>query len=350
MAAPWVSFDAVKAHVSIEDVLRRYGFLDSLQEKGAQLVGHCPFHSESKASFKVTPERNIWHCFGCDIGGDVIDLVRYFEGFTEGRRASDRRKAALLIAEWYGIESERPAPASGRKAKTSTETKEAAPQVEKETGREEEPEAAAACLRACLRATRKQATHRQANGSETPVNPPLTFELKNLDADHPYLRERGLTKETIQTFGLGYFGGKGTMQGRIVIPIHNEHGELVAYAGRWPGDPPEDEPKYKLPANFHKSLVLYNLHRAREYATEGLIVVEGFWSVFELTQRGRKNVIAVMGSSVSSEQEKLMVDTVGPRGRVLLAFDADDAGRKGMSDAAARLAHQVFVRTVELSL
>jgi DNA primase len=329
VTSPWVSFDEVKAQVSIEDVLRRYGLLDALQEKGAQLVGHCPFHSESKASFKVTLKRNIWHCFGCGIGGDVIDLVRYQEGFTEDRRASDRRKAALLIAEWYGIESERPAPASMRKAKTSPETKEAAPQVEEEPGREE----AAA-----------------VSENETPVNVPLTFELTNLDADHPYLRERGLTKETIETFGLGYFGGKGSMHGRVAIPIHNEHGELVAYAGRWPGDPPEDEPKYKLPANFHKSLVLYNLHRAIEYATEGLIVVEGFWSVFELTQRGRKNVVAVMGSSVSPEQERLIVDTVGSRGRVLLAFDGDAAGRKGMSDAAARLAPQVFVRSVEFSL
>jgi DNA primase len=335
MAAPWVSFDAVKA-VSIEDVLSRYGFLDSLQQKGAQLVGHCPFHSESKASFKVTPERGIWKCFGCNLGGDVIDLVRYQEGFTEGRRASDRRKAALLIAEWYGIESERPAPASGRKAATPPRTGERARQVESEPVREEASETAA------------------ANGSETPVNPPLTFELKNLDADHPYLRERGLTEETIATFGLGYFGGKGTMHGRIVIPIHNEIGQLIAYAGRWPGDPPEDEPKYKLPANFHKSLALYNLHRARAYASEDLIVVEGYWSVFELWQKGRRNAVAVMGSSMSAEQEKLIVETAlqqgGTKARVLLAFDPDEAGRRGMQEAAARLAPQVFVRTVELSL
>jgi DNA primase len=334
MAAPWVSFDSVKAQVSIEEVLSRYGFLDALQQKGAQLVGHCPFHSESKASFKVTPERNIWHCFGCDIGGDVIDLVRYQEGFTEGKRASDRRKAALLLQEWYGIESERPAPPSSRKAKTSMETREAAPQLESEPVREKETEAAA------------------ANGSESPVNPPLTFELKNLDADHPYLRERGLTKETIVAFGLGYFGGKGTMHGRIVIPIHDETGQMIAYAGRWPGDEgwPEDEDKYKLPKHFHKSLALYNLHRARAYASEGLIVVEGYWSVFELWQKGRRNAVSVMGSSMSAEQEKLIVETVSPKGKVLLAFDPDEAGRRGAADAAVRLAPQVFVRTVDLTI
>ena len=332
MASPWVSFDDIKAQASIEQILAHYDLLSSMKPKGKQLVGHCPFHENGNPSFKVTPDRGIWHCFGCDIGGDVIDLVRYQEGFTEGKRAADRRKAALLIAEWYGIESKRPAPPSGRKAKTSTETRDAAPQVEEEPAREREEAAA-------------------ASGTETLVNPPLAFELKNLDADHAYLRERGLTEETIAAFGLGYFGGKGTMRGRIAIPIHDETGEhLLAYAGRWPGDPPEDEPKYKLPANFRKALVVYNLHRAREHAGEGLIVVEGFWSVFELWQKGRRNVVAVMGSSVSAEQEKLIVETVGPRGRVLLAFDGDAAGRKGMSDAAARLASQVFVRTVELSM
>ena len=59
LAQAWVSFDAVKAEVPIEDVLHRYGLIDALQQKGVQLVGHCPFHKDSKPSFKVTPERNI---------------------------------------------------------------------------------------------------------------------------------------------------------------------------------------------------------------------------------------------------------------------------------------------------
>jgi DNA primase len=149
------------------------------------------------------------------------------------------------------------------------------------------------------------------------------------------------------------------MQGRIAIPLHDAHGVLVGYAGRWPGDEgwPEDEGKYKMPPNskgFYKSHLLYNLHQAREHATDGLIVVEGFFSVFELWQRGRKNVVAVMGSSVSPEQEKLIVETVkqmgGNKCRVLLAFDSDEAGRRGAADAAVRLAPQVFVRTVELTI
>jgi DNA primase len=187
---------------------------------------------------------------------------------------------------------------------------------------------------------------------EVAINPPLQFELKNLDPEHPYLKERGLSVDTIATFGLGYYGGKGTMSGRIVIPIHNERGELIAYAGRWPGDEgwPEGEEKFKLPKGFAKKRILYNWHRAKEHAAEGLIVVEGYFTVFELWQKGRMNVCAVMGSSVSAEQERLIVDTVGQRGRILLAFDPDEAGRRGMIDAAARLTQHCFVRTVELKV
>src|SRR6185295_7543182 len=94
--------------------------------------------------------------------------------------------------------------------------------------------------------------------------------------------------------------------------------------------PPAGTGKYTFPPNFKKSLVLFNLHRAREHATQGLIVVEGFFTVFEFFQRSRKNVVALMGSSMSREQERLIVETVGPKGRVLLALDSDEAGRRAV--------------------
>ena len=127
-------------------------------------------------------------------------------------------------------------------------------------------------------------------------------------------------------------------------------GELIAYAGRWPADEgwPKGEDKYKLPPGFRKSLVLFNLHRAREHATEGLIVVEGFFTVCEFWQRGRKNVVALMGSVMCPEQERLIVGTVGPKGRVLLALDNDEAGRRGSEDARNRLSSQIFVREMAL--
>ena len=339
--ATWVDFEEIKHMVSLEQVLRHYGLLDHMTRKGKRLSGLCPFHPDSKTkSFKADLEKNLWNCFGaCQTGGDVIDLVCFQEGFTSSDRTSNRRRAGLLLQERFGIAPQGTAPT----ARPKTERHVGGVNTSRQEDRGEET------------ATERQGRTQDQTSAAEPdasVNIPLTFELKNLDPEHPYLVERGLTKETIETFGLGYFTGKrGVMQGRIVIPIHNERAELLAYVGRWPVEEgwPEGEEKYKMPPGFHKSLVLYNLHRAKDYATEGLIVTEGFFSgVFALWQQGRKNVVAIMGSSLSEAQERLIVQTVGPRGRVLLAFDDDAAGRKGMADAAARLAPQVFVRTLAL--
>ena len=185
------------------------------------------------------------------------------------------------------------------------------------------------------------------------INPPLKFALKSLDAAHPYLTERGLTAETIAHFGVGLCTGKGIMAGRIAIPIHNEQGELVAYAGRWPGDPPDDEGKYKLPAGFHKSHVVYNLHRAKELAKEkGLIVVEGFFDCMRLHQAGVFNVVALMGSSLSEEQEAASTSMRWVRsGKIALMFDEDEAGDGGGSEEALSRhcnAGRVYVKVIGL--
>jgi len=192
-------------------------------------------------------------------------------------------------------------------------------------------------------------TARETTPETAKVNPPLKFALKSLDPAHPYLIERGFTMETIAHFGVGLCTGKGIMAGRIAIPIHNEQGELVAYAGRWPGNPPDGEGKYKLPTGFHKSLVVYNLHRAKDQAKDqGLIVVEGFFDCMRLHQAGISNVVALMGSSLSDQQEALIVAAVGLQGKVALMFDEDEAGWKGREEALSRLSSRVHVKVIGL--
>ena len=173
---------------------------------------------------------------------------------------------------------------------------------------------------------------------EEPVNPPLTFALK-LDPEHPYLRERGLSAELVAEFGLGYCK-RGTMAGRVCIPVHNARGELVAYAGRWPGeDVPEGEGKYKLPAKFEKSRVLFNLHRTAP--DEHLVLVEGYWSTMRLHALGVP-VASPMGWSVSPEQVALLHER-GVRFLTLL-LDGDDAGRRARERVVPDLAAAFFVR------
>jgi DNA primase len=350
MAERYVSFDEVKMRVSMEQLLDHYGLLDSqTQRKGAEIVLHCVFHDDTTPSLKINTVKNVFNCFGCNQGGDQIAFVVLQEGIATGDPDRDRREAALLIQEWFHLASGK-RPTKQRPRRTTRKRKTAA-SVAAPT--ETDVDSAAIPAATDPTGTAAEPTEPARDGENAAVvNPPLTFASKQLDPTHSYLAERGLTKDTIEYFGLGYHAGKGMMHGRIVIPIHDTDGQLVAYAGRFPeDDPPEGEDKYKFPPNFKKSLVLYNLHRAREHvhASDGLIVVEGFFSgVFALFQRGRKNVVAIMGSALSEAQEHLIVETVGPRGRVLLAFDPDEAGRKGMQEAAARLVSHVFVRTVAL--
>ena len=177
-------------------------------------------------------------------------------------------------------------------------------------------------------------------------NKPLGFALQSLDPAHPYLAERGLSAETIAEFGIGHCE-KGSMTGRIVVPIHNAEGQLVAYAGRWPGTPSdEDTPKYKLPPGFRKAQEVFNLHRAmREPPDTPMYIVEGFFDCIWLWQHGIRRVVALMGSTLSPVQAALIQKAVTPDGRIVVMFDEDDAGREGREKAVARLSLHCFVRT-----
>ena len=305
----WVDFKEIKEKVSMEDILRHCGLLKGLRRKENELVGFCPIHDEkrqNKGCFCANTTKNMWHCFSCGAGGNVLDFVSSMKGV-------DIRQAGLLIQKWFGI-------ISGEDRKLTKEKEEIERPKRKE--KEAEPEEAA--------------------------NPPLTFELKTLDSKHAYLKERGLKKETIKEFGLGYCK-RGLMERRVVIPIHNEKGELIAYAGRYPGDPPEGELEYELPPKFKESLVVFNLNRVKDMGEDkGLILVEDFFDVFNLWQAGCKNVVALMGTSMSDEQERLIVEAVGEKGKVTLMFDSDESGKSVSRDGLARLVSQVYVKLTKL--
>ena len=311
--AEWVDFNELKQRVSITDVLNHYGLLDSLTPRkgGEELVGLCPFHEERRKSFGANTVKNNFQCFSCKAHGNVIDFVRHKEELGEGRGAT--RTAALLLQQWFPFTTEQGAPSAERPG-----------------------------------AGRKEVG--VIPGPPLLVNPPLTFELKGLVSTHPYLlEERGLKQDAIEHFGLGYCD-RGLMKGRIVIPVHNERDELVAYCGRWPGEPPQREEKYKMPAGFGKSAVVYNLNRVGELAREKgeLIIAEGFFTVFKLFQLGIENVVALMGSFLSEQQKNLLVETLGAAGKVILLFDNDVAGQGGAAQCAGELMDHLFVKQARL--
>ena len=175
--------------------------------------------------------------------------------------------------------------------------------------------------------------------------------------DHPYLKERGFTDETIRHFGLG-FCNRGMLKGRIAIPLHDPQGQLVGYGGRITKDTLISEkcPKYLVPGErekdgklleFRKSLLLYNAHRIAG-PVDHLFVVEGFPATWWLWQGEYRNVAGLMGSSCSDEQGKLIVDLVKPDGMVWLMPDGNEAGVQCAHSAFERVAPHRFVRWVRL--
>jgi len=173
-------------------------------------------------------------------------------------------------------------------------------------------------------------------------NPPLPFALTGVDPTHPYLVERGIDRDTAVEFGVGWYAGPGLLSGRIVIPIANAWGQTVAYAGRALDG---GLPKYKLPAGFRKAWELFNLHRAAATGSKTVIVVEGYFDCLRVHRAGLPWVVALMGSSLSAEQENALLEAFD---RVVLLLDGDAAGRTASRAIAARLSGRCLVAEVQV--
>jgi DNA primase len=327
----FVDFEAIKAAVNITQVLEHYGLADQFKKSnnGDSWSGPCPIHQGTNPTqFRVSVSKNCWHCFSgdCHAHGNVLEFVSRMENISISQAARKLAEWFKIDAEWKPDTTRRDKPARTEEAKSSASEEASAPQP-----------AAKAETRPASR------VESLAKADEIGSNKKLNFELQHLDAAHPYLTERGLTPETIAEFGLG-FCAKGSMKDRVVIPIHNSAGELVAYAGRWPGEPSNGEPKYNLPGGFKKSAELFNLHRAiREPAERPLVVVEGFFGAMWLHQLGVRKVVALMGSILSPAQEELITRHSNSRSNVLVMLDEDDAGRFGREQMVMRLCSRLFV-------
>jgi DNA primase len=162
---------------------------------------------------------------------------------------------------------------------------------------------------------------------------------------HPYFEKRGIAPGLVDTFGLG-FCNKGSMAGRVCIPIANADGATVAYAGRWVGaeeDLPEGKGKYELPTGFHKNLELFNLHRVKH--CKHLVVVEGYFAAIRLHGL-RIPAVALMGTSISVKQLKLLVHANSRHITVML--DGDEAGRAASEEVAGAITNIAWARSVYL--
>lgn len=333
---PFIDYAAVKAATTIEMVLHHYGVLESPQPEEQETIRCCcPIHQGTDDSeFSVNLAKNLWRCFSviaCNAGGNHLDLVARMEDCT-------LHEAAWQMNEWFALgheKSAKPRPRSCKPASPSPSTPFPRPVPSKPAKKQE--------------AVPVESKTEGNPMEETGENKPLAFLLQNLDPTHPYLNERGLNAETIAEFGLGLCP-KGILAGRIAIPIHNAAGELIANAGRWPGEPPEGKEKYRLPGGFKKSLELFNAHRAfAEPAELPLVIVASFFPVFRFWRQGFNRVVALMGTALSARQEEMIRNHVHGSERIVLLIGNGSEAKEARLQIAARLAEHCFVHSFPLT-
>lgn len=330
----FVDFRALKAAVTMEMVLAHYGLGEKFRRNKDSLSGPCPIHRGNNPNqFRVSLSKNCWNCFSdCKCGGNVLDFVAKMEGV-------ELQTAANRMIEWFKLDL-------AKLNQTAPESKAARHAANGTTpGAAERRAAPAPAASSGAPKAETESAGELPFAAETEGNKPLAFRLE-LDAQHPYLAERKLSLATVSEFGMGGCT-KGVMSQRIAIPIHNAEGKLVGYAGRWPGEPPGGKPKYRLPDGFKKSAEIFRLAQAlQEPAEAPWVIVEGFFDAAKFWQLGIKKCVALMGSSLSSTQEALLVRHLAPTSHVVVVFDEDDAGRAGREDIVRRLAAHAFVRFV----
>jgi len=235
----WVDFRELRQRLRFNDVLKSYGV--QLKIRGDRATGFCPLPGHPRhegkrrtPSFSAHLSRGLFNCFGCQAKGNQIDFACYMSGVDPADPAAVRRVALDLQSRFLGNDA----------------------------GRCDEASAARSTRQITIP---EIAVERPGGESALPivVNEPLQFTLKQLDAEHPYLKERGLTAQTIAHFGLGYCA-RGLMKGRIAIPLHDAANRLVGYAGRVVDDATIDEenPKYRFPSAREREGKVYEFRRA----------------------------------------------------------------------------------------
>ncbi len=303
--------EEVRSRSDIVDVIGSYV---RLKRSGSGYVGLCPFHNEKSPSFSVSPSRQMYKCFGCGVGGNVITFLMEYENYTFP-------EAMEHLAQRAGIELPK----------------------QELTSREKQQES----LRASLLEVNKKAA-RYYYGVLKSSRGTLGYE---------YLRGRGLTDETILRFGLGYAGqGGGELYrylkqegyddrilqesglfkmeergvydkfwNRVMFPIMDVNNRVIGFGGRVMGD---GKPKYlNSPETkiFDKSRNLFGLNYAKKGRHKNIILCEGYMDVIALHQAGFTNAVASLGTAFTEQQANLLRRYTS---EVLLTYDSDGAGVK----------------------
>lgn len=304
--------EEIRTRNDIVDVISGYV---RLQKKGSSYFGLCPFHNEKSPSFSVSRQKQMYYCFGCGAGGNVFTFLMEYENFSF-------LEAVKFLADRAGVQL--PEMEYSKEAKEKADRKTAILEVNK---------TAAKYFYAQLKSER---------GSQA----------------YTYLKDRGLSDETITAFGLGYSNkfsndlyqylrGKGYSEelirqaglintdekqgvydkfwNRVIFPIMDVNSRVIGFGGRVMGDA---KPKYlNSPETivFDKSRNLYGLNRARTSRKPYFLLCEGYMDVISLHQAGFTNAVASLGTALTSGHASLIKRYVQ---EVYLTYDSDEAGTR----------------------
>ncbi|WP_332237820.1 DNA primase [Sporolactobacillus sp. KGMB 08714] len=318
------TIEKIRKSLDIVDIIGDYV---QLRKQGRNFIGLCPFHSERTPSFSVSPDKQLYHCFGCGAGGNLFTFIMEIEGMSFS-------EAAQLLADRAKIDL--------GSSFSNTSAGEHADQ------------------------SRKQLS--EGMSLLTKFYHYLLVTAKYGKPGIDYLIDRGFTKEMIERFQLGYavdsweaatslmerrrvnleqmekaglIGKRGfdnkyfdRFRNRIIFPIFNPRGQTVAFAGRTLGD---EKPKYlNTPESslFHKGKILYGYHLARPSIRKSnqAVLLEGYVDVIRAHQAGITNSVASMGTSLTEEQAAALSRAAET---VVICYDSDSAGIEACFRAAA---------------
>ena len=313
--------DEVKARLTIVDVVSDYLALDNPSSRTPKAL--CPFHEERTPSFSISPEHGAWRCWGaCGVGGDMFEFVMRQDGI-------EFKEALEKLARKAGIDTEfRNEDSDNRRRTRSSVLHEVNSIAEQYFTRQLEGAPGAAAL-----------AYLESRGIDAAValRRGIGYAPSGVNSLLPYLKSVGADSQAVVQAGLVVKGNddawRDMFADRITISIRDQRGNIVGFGARAMGDA---QPKYlntHETSIFSKSKLLYGLHWAVDAirASGKTIVVEGYMDVIAAQERGFKNVVACMGTAVTSQQLQ-SVSTVLPDdddnpSTVVLCLDADEAGQ-----------------------
>jgi DNA primase len=311
------TLEEIKNNIDIVDLISEYVHL---KKAGQNWKGLCPFHTEKTPSFMVSPSKQIFHCFGCGVGGDIFSFLTRYETLTFP-------EAMNMLAKKAGVTikvSQRSAVKAGEK--------EVLLNMHRDT---------VDFFRRCLTRNPKASAYLKERGidKENLDAFGLGFAPKSWNALLDHLSRKGYKPEAVKKAGLAVQGNKGpydTFRERIMFPIYDLKGDVVAFGGR---SIDGSEPKYlnspETPV-FNKRRVLYGLNLAKESIRNkgNVLFMEGYLDVIAAHMFGFSNAVAALGTAITPDHGKLIKRFVE---EVVIVFDSDPAGIKAAKNAAGVL-------------